>query len=234
MNSFSPLKNNLARSKWAVVVLQITMVAIIISFLNSLFQLYVIKDLNTDNKLSMNIVEYSDALEVAVPFLSLIVLIPTAIVFLNWFRRAYGNLHRLKVKNLQHTELHSVWAFIVPIISLWRPLIIAKEIDLETKKEAHDESERYLGYQSNPIIGWWWAFFIIGNILERIATRVYPDDFNLEKLELSHKITIFTECFSLAAAILAIYMIKNIALNETKLWNKYHDIKNENLFIQNN
>ncbi len=64
--------------------------------------------------------------------------IASIIVFLSWFRRAYGNLHRLGIKYLLQKELMAVWVWFIPIVWFYRPVQIMNEIWTETQKRIKD------------------------------------------------------------------------------------------------
>jgi len=57
----------------------------------------------------------------------------SVITFIMWFRRAYFNLHQ-KVNHLSYSEGWAAGSWFVPIINLYRPYQIMKEIYIETKK----------------------------------------------------------------------------------------------------
>lgn len=50
------------------------------------------------------------------------------VVFLGWFRRAYGNLHRVGILYLKHKESMAIGAWFIPIIWFYRPVQIMNEI----------------------------------------------------------------------------------------------------------
>jgi hypothetical protein len=226
----TPLKFNQERSKWAIVSLQVALGTAVLLIIISIFQLFVVYSIENDVELSDMVLQYSDLLDAFFPLFEFIVLLVTAYLFISWCSRAYGNLHRLGVKRLSHTEEHVVWAFIIPIISLFRPNTILKEIDLYTKKCVAANDPKNHSYRSSSIIGWWWVFFIISRFVGNIATRFYPEDYDLDKLRVAYSLGAVTAIFEIIAAILAVKMVKSIAANELTLWNKHHGEKNGVLF----
>ncbi len=66
-----------------------------------------------------------------------------------WFRRAYFNLHQ-KVSYLSHSEGWAAGSWFVPIVNLYRPYQIMKEIYVETKElfTKRGLSEK-VGYSTN-------------------------------------------------------------------------------------
>ncbi|GHU97488.1 hypothetical protein FACS1894156_9000 [Bacteroidia bacterium] len=94
----------------------------------------------------------------------------SAITFIMWFRRAYFNLHQ-KVSGLAYSEGWAAGSWFVPIVSLYRPYQIMKEIYIETKRllmrkglsEKNDYSTSYLGL--------WWTLWIISAIVGQSIFR---------------------------------------------------------------
>ncbi len=158
-----------------------------------------------------------------VAVIHLIVFILSALTFIQWFRRAYFNLHLQNISRLRWKEGWAAGAWFVPIISLYVPYQIMKDIwsaTLDKIKKHHLTSE----YPSD-VIGWWWAAFLISNILSNIYMQLEmrgvadsPEGFlNLQFLDL------FSNCISIAGAILTVKMIRIY----TEMESKMHDIIEE-------
>ncbi|MDP5077661.1 MAG: DUF4328 domain-containing protein, partial [Nonlabens sp.] len=173
----TPLKYNQERSKWAIVSLQVALGIAITYLVASLFQIYAVNEIMSTENYESILFQYMILLDACIPILTLVILLVTAYLFISWCRRAYGNLHRLGVRNLSHTEDHVPWAFIIPIISLFRPLKIIKEIDLETKKQIAADPEKSYMISYDTTISSWWVVFIASAFLSNIASRIYPEDF---------------------------------------------------------
>jgi hypothetical protein len=99
--------------------------------------------------------------------------IASAIVFLIWIHRAHRNLPSLGAIDLRFTPGWAVGWFFVPIMSLFRPYQVAAEIwKASDPKVDTTDSTAWKSVATSPIVGWWWAFFLISNYLGMIAAQL--------------------------------------------------------------
>lgn len=140
--------------------------------------------------------------------------IVTMVTFAFWFRRAYANLERLGV-NIEYKNYWAVWSFIIPIISLFRPLKIAKEIDikyesvLEQFNDLHKKNDN-----SYSILKAWFIVYWIDILIYRILDRT-TDHINnvLENLMYS----LISALITLISIGLTILMIRTLSKSEIDL-----------------
>ncbi len=148
-------------------------------------------------------VETSDAITETIFLIVLIAEIISAVTFIVWFRRAYSNLHQ-EVRCLSYTKNWAIYCWFIPILNLYRPYQIMKELYCETEKLLIEK-----GILSNecPLqlysLYWWWALSIIGGIIRSIGS---------EKI-----ITICTLFFGIPYALITIKVIKDYSKLESLL-----------------
>jgi hypothetical protein len=142
------------------------------------------------------------------------------IFFLSWFRRAYGNMHRLKIKNLEHNETMAIWSFVIPIISLFRPYKIAKEIVVETKQKLKEFAADYKPQTKLSVLGFWWALFLITNYIARFAVNSSFEEETIAQLMTSTSAYMISDFVDIIAAIITILMIKQMFRDESMLFEK--------------
>lgn len=166
---------------------------------------------------------YSDEFSLTDLFVSLVGLaqivgnITLIVVFLNWFRRAYANLHRIGVDYLNHTDLHAVWCWFIPILNLFRPYKITKEIWSETQHQVNKLNSTYQVDTSDAGIGVWWAFYLISNFVANIGTRLSFRADSIEELEAASILIGISNVLDIAAALFAIAVVKKISNAEALL-----------------
>ena len=104
----------------------------------------------------------------------LVVFIISAITFLMWFAKAYSNLHK-KVNNLAYSKGWAVGSWFVPILNIYRPYKIMKEIYVETKKlfEQRGISEKF-NYSMSYLV-WWWVLWLISKVFGLLASKMPAD-----------------------------------------------------------
>lgn len=159
---------NQERARWAIISLWVNMCLALVLAGAQWWQAALIKSGEMTNESA----EESDSIVSLIAILFLGSLIVSATTFIMWFRRAYANLHRLDgVVILNHTEGWAAGAWFVPILNLFRPFEIMKEIWWETQNNIPGKAERD-GIQSNELIGWWWGSWVTYNIVSRLTSRM--------------------------------------------------------------
>jgi hypothetical protein len=168
------LKSNEQRAKYAILFIWIVLAMAILNFVSSYMQLDLLQTVANGGDVSDEVAEANDSRERAAGIFYTIVSVISAITFILWFRRAYYNLHQ-KVRPLALSEGWAAGSWFVPIVNLFRPYQIMKEIYVETKKlfNRHGLSER-VGYTTR-YLDWWWTLWVIssliGNIVFKFAFR---------------------------------------------------------------
>jgi hypothetical protein len=89
-----------------------------------------------------------------------IVILISVITFIQWFRRAYYNLHT-KVNDLTYSEGWAIGCWFLPIINLYRPYKIMKELYDETENLLTERIDNYIIRPRISLIEWWWLLYII-------------------------------------------------------------------------
>ena len=108
----------------------------------------------------------NDDREALIGFAQTALYITSAIVFLVWIHRAHRNLPSLHAADLRFTPGWAVGWFFVPIMSLFRPYQVASEIWRASEaKEDTTDGTSWKSVATSPIVGWWWALFLISNYI---------------------------------------------------------------------
>jgi hypothetical protein len=143
-------------------------------------------------------------------FLEIVILVLTAVFFLMWLYRTYQNLPALKARNLGYTPGWAVGYWFIPIINLFRPFQVVREIWNESDPDFDPE----LGFLSNSmgtpaIISWWWAFWILSRIGGNVSNSLADNERAIKDGSFGFAV-IFASVLSVAAAVLAIQIVRNI------------------------
>lgn len=143
--------------------------------------------------------------------------IASVVLFLNWFRRAYGNLHRFGATYLKHKESMAVWAWFIPIVFLFRPVQIMSEIWNETQEKIKKFDSSYNIKNGGFIIGLWWALFIISNFIGRYVMKTAFKDETIEQLIEGSQAILISDVMQIPEALLVILIVSQLSKMETKL-----------------
>ncbi len=206
------LKDNSGRAKTVVtsfyVFIPVTLLAIALGIYN--YQNYGDYALGTDDNIII-------MLQGLVGLGQVVINIVLIVVFINWFRRAYANLHRMGIGYLSHTDLHAAWCWFVPILNLFRPYQIMSEIWSETQHQVKKLNDAFQVNTTNGFIGAWWALYLISRFVSNYATRKSFQSYSIEDLENSALLTIISDLLHLISAILALMVVKKISGMESLL-----------------
>lgn len=133
----------------------------------------------------------------------------TIVFFLMWLYRCYKNLTPLRSESVEFTPGWSVGWWFIPIANLFKPFQVMSELWNQSDAEIDEEMGFLSGKGGSPtIIVFWWAFFIISNIIYRISEMAIDNEGNVA--------SIFATLFFIAsvihiiAGVLIILIIKTI------------------------
>ena len=206
------LQSNTQRGLNAVLLLWINLGLAFLGFISAVFQYYLIDSARNGNSVSTNLAEASDMAESLIAIINLIAYIISIVFFIMWFRRAYRNLHQL-TGNLSYTEGWAAGAWFVPILSLFRPYQIMKEM--------YDETDTILT-QTNNIgsslkkshLPWWW---ILGMITGQLVFRFSRNTNSIDDVHIYTVINLIDAIVNIPLTLLAIKVVKEYAFIEPEL-----------------
>jgi hypothetical protein len=190
------LKPNHKRSKIAITLIWICLIVNLISLFSSYLQYQLLTQLYKGVEIANYKLEQNDSREQLVGIVTLIVSFISAVTFIQWFRRAYFNLHSL-VPNLTYTEGWAAGSWFVPVIGFFRPYQIM--VELYNKTIARLVERKLFDNQSFDLsfVKVWWALWIIVSIIGRVVYKYISEAETLDK---------FIDCtiFSMVESILYI------------------------------
>lgn len=210
-----PLPNNADRARWATSMLTICLCIYGIMFVRDVFKLF------AENIYYMNY-GLVTAAEAVIEGVGSLLIITTSVFFIMWFRRAYNNLHIAGARFLPYSEGWAAGGWFIPILNYFYPYRIMNAIWVETPAAIRKVGERHEPAKQG-IVGAWWAFWVIGNIVSSIESQVIlragvsVSDISVTVLDF-----ISDGCL-VAAAWMGIRMIKMTAEMELDLHGRYNE-----------
>jgi hypothetical protein len=137
--------------------------------------------------------------------------VATAVVFCMWMYRAHKNLRSLNVRGLTYSPGWAAGAFFVPILNLFRPYQIAQEIYKASDPDAPlDDRYAWRRRSGSSLIGAWWAFWIIGNIISQFAFRMSFHDDNATMQLTAAALQMISDVLTVPTALFAVLVIHQI------------------------
>lgn len=193
---------------WSVMILNI------ISIYSSYLQYNLLVDLQNNEGISDSIINTNDTREQYIAIVYLIVYIISGFTFIQWFRRAYYNLN-LRI-NCENTEGWASWSWFVPIISIFRPYQIMKEMNDKTIGLLKSNASNIIT-DNSQLIGIWWAIWVLSNYLGKI---IFKYSFKADTIENLINLTltdIVLSFIGIPLAIITVQIIKSHAIKEETL-----------------
>lgn len=205
------IRPNHERSKQVTVIFFILVFIFIISFFSNLAEYRLISRGHN----IMQLTEASYVRQMVISLFKMFALFLSGIFFILWFRRAYFNLHQLKIPWLKYSEGWAAGAWFVPVISLFYPYQIMRDIWAGTIKFSDPEKA-----QNFQLIGWWWALFIISGLFEIAPLYLGQSARTLSEFQQASFLNIVSDLVNLMALAIAIKVVKEVSEGEEALFKR--------------
>lgn len=202
------LKPNGQRAKNAITLIWIVLSLEILSLISAYLQYDLLKTVANGGEISMETVNANNTREQILGIIYLIAYIISGITFIQWFRRAYFNLH-LRVEYLSNSEGWAAGSWFVPIISLYRPYQIMKEIYQETRELLIRKSIGFNQSFSTNALGWWWALWVINNLIGQFVFRYSMKAESIDELITSTVASMIGYIAGIPLALITVKVIKD-------------------------
>lgn len=198
---------NLVKVFWALVVMNL------IAIISGFFELELLNRI-ANGSFTEQEANGNDIRQGIIGFIQTGLIIATIVMFLNWFRRGYANIDRAGL-DTEENDSWTIWGFVVPIISLYKPYKMMREMVDKMKAQIANSD---LSYENTgtSIIGWWWTLFIISNYAANLVLRLaFRDNETLEDYIHLSQVNLASDVIDTIAAVLTIFMIQKVSSIET-------------------
>ncbi|MEI6852311.1 MAG: DUF4328 domain-containing protein [Bacteroidota bacterium] len=202
------VRPNQQRAKTAMILIWIVLGLEVVSFISAYFQLDLLQYAKDGGYISMDTANANDAREQIIAIIYLIAYIASGVTFIMWFRRAYYNLHQ-KYDLLSQTEGWAAGCWFVPIVSLYRPFQIMKEMHTVTRELLVGKEISLTKDLRTSYLGWWWALWIISGVLGQIVFRFSWHAENISDVTLSTIAGMIGNILGVPLALITIKIIKD-------------------------
>jgi len=208
------LKTNDRRSKNAISMIWAVLALSTISFLFSFFESLFVNEINEEEGNISYLLFY---LAYSLPlFLNFAVAVASIVTFIMWFRRAYNNLHQLR-GNLSYNESWAASSWFIPIMNLYVPYRIMKELYNGTSTLLSQNLETCTTRLKADYLVWWWTLWIITGIFGQISFRAYWND----NADIGLPADIISALLLIPLAVVTVIVIKDYAEVEPLLYETY-------------
>lgn len=212
----SEMKPNEERAKRAMYVFIAIAGFNVIALLSGYLELDLLERIQSNGVYTEEEANASDLRQSVIGLIQITLYITSVFLFLYWFRRAYANLKKIGI-NLKHDDNMTIWSFIIPIISLYRPFQIACEIAEKTEIKIREVDNRYRAAADSTILIVWWILYLIKTFLGQISFRMTLKEETLDQMITGRYVLLIGDFVDIIAAIATFYFIKQLSKDETKL-----------------
>jgi Domain of unknown function (DUF4328) len=139
----------------------------------------------------------------------------TAVLFLIWMRRVYGNAVATGYVRIRLSPRWVVGTFFVPGVNVLWPFLVIREIWGASGPEADSAIQP----RSTPAwLAWWWGLFVLATVLDPGLWRLVEDTSTRFSLGLPSLFLVLAQLLEIAAAILGIVVVRRINQRQEESW----------------
>ncbi|MBN2578464.1 MAG: DUF4328 domain-containing protein [Pirellulales bacterium] len=129
------------------------------------------------------------------------------IAFLMWLHRVYRNLAGLNVKNLNCSPGWAVGYYFIPILNLFRPYQVMKEIWQKSEPNLKTKS---VSVPVSSLIRWWWAFWLLPFFIGLVSYHLSIRAVSISEQLTACSVALCCICTTTISKILTILVIRSI------------------------
>jgi hypothetical protein len=208
------LRPNAQRAKIAMALIWIVVGLDIITALSDYFQYVLLEAANNGFGITEEEATANDSRQMIIGAIYFIVYVCSAVTFIMWFRRAFYNLHQ-RTQMLPMTEGWAAGAWFVPILNLFKPVQIMQAMSRETSNIIRERSPQEELKNSSVLIGFWWGFWILNNLLGNILLRMNGE--TIDELMSQTVLSMVNALIGIPLGLITVKMIYDHSKLETRL-----------------
>ena len=179
------------------------------SIASNLVEISLLQMIERGDMVSLADAESNDNRQAAIGIIYLLGYIATVVAFLFWQHRASSNLKALDVESQRFSPGCGVVWWFIPIMNLFRPYQVMKEIWRESyPSKAYDPV--------SPLLGPWWAIFLVSGWVGNISFRAFSRGDTVGDFIIADWISVASDIGTLIAGVLVAIMIFQITSNQKK------------------
>ena len=145
-------------------------------------------------------------------------LVVTAVAFLAWLFQARVNLRSFGIRRPSYSRGWVIWSFLVPLVNLFRPYQVIREIWQASDPEGRD-AFNWRSLAVSRLLPAWWLLFVGWGALEVLALISNTGtSLSLAKLQLWRGLTTLADACAAVSAFLACFVVARISNAQQEKW----------------
>jgi len=212
----SPFASGHSRAQWVMVLLSIVILVDVLAVIFDFSQIQLLSRVQAGIPVTEAEAIANDSRQAIMGFVYLVAFIVTGIAFCFWIHSSHRNLPALGARGLKYSPAWAVGGFFVPVLNLFRPYQVTKEIWKASDPNVGPGSG--LDWQdapTSPLIGWWWVIFIVSSFAGYFLLRMALSAETISDFMSLSVVTLVMDSVDILAAILAIILVRTIDQRQT-------------------
>jgi hypothetical protein len=169
-------------------------------------------NLLSEGNITEEAVRANDIRQFAVLMVLLVVSLATLVVFLMWVYRTNKNCRGFGAEGMKFTPGWAVGYFFVPIYCLFRPYQALREI-----AQASQSPLNWKNVAESPLVGLWWALWIIPLIISRVATVMATGARKASDLQVATGVDMVSVALFIVLTLITLALVTHINNAQQKL-----------------
>jgi len=204
---FRYTKNPEALTKFLKTMLWVSLGVTVLTIISDFLQLNLLSGYFTKSGAESN-----DARQSIIGLIYLVIFIITSVVFLKWVHRANLNCRGFGAQGMKYTPGWSVGYYFIPILNLFRPYQVMKEIWKASKNPVAWQVQ-----EGSALLGWWWALWLISGVLGQLSFRMSLNAQTVDSLKAATVVSIISGIVDIPLCIVAVLLVSGIFTMQEKL-----------------
>jgi hypothetical protein len=210
-----PYASGRTRATFAIAGLALHVVVAICAIAINVQQLGIVERIGHGEQLSQEEAAGIEQLAGLSAVATLTIFVATVVAFLMWFHRAHRNLRALGMERPTYSPGWAVGGFFVPFLNLWRPCQVMSEVCRGSNSAVTSATQRRHGAgRGTPLVGLWWAFWLLMNMSAQFSTRLPTATLN--EIRRSLNAQTFSEVVTVIAAVFTILLVRWVETNQDR------------------
>ncbi|MCE2465949.1 MAG: DUF4328 domain-containing protein [Dehalococcoidia bacterium] len=202
---YHPLKG---RALWCALILLIHGLVTVVTIAFTFVELDLLSRIERGENVPYHELISSDDRMLVIGWVYIASIVIAGAAFIFWMHRAYRNLEPLMGRFQEHSPWWVIFGWIIPIISLFRPYQLMKEI--------YRDSSPGLPYRGDttPLLPFWWALWLVGGWIGTFAGNLMFRGETARDLIMADRFYVVTDALALAALVFALVLVHRITSNQ--------------------
>jgi Domain of unknown function (DUF4328) len=130
------------------------------------------------------------------------IMLAAAVAFVWWLWEARQRSQLLSIAQHEHGQGWVIGAWLCPVVNFWFPRRIVSDIWKASRQAGGPHRFDLERQPGSPLINWWWGFFVVYNLIDKLAIGVLFDQLDTVAVIA----TLSTVCKAAAAALIIAVM----------------------------